>query len=79
MSDDPDEKLMKLEEFKLRNIATLLEWEKLTADARTALFKSLCHKPYLTACEPEYCGFRITGVCKYPEELTKLKDKMSIP
>ena len=79
MENDSNDPIKKLEDFKLTNIAALLEWEKLASEAKHTLFKSLCHKPYLNECEPEFCGFRMTGACKYPAEYSKLKDKMSIP
>lgn len=30
------------------------------------LFRALCFKPYLDECEPEHCGYRLSGDCAYP-------------
>lgn len=72
------EKLEKIIQFKKHNISVLLEWKKLIDDAREAIFKANCLKSYLTECEPWYCSFRITGSCKYPDEISKLEKLIKI-
>lgn len=71
-------KLDELERFKNDNLATLQAWQEKVDEARKVLFKACCLKPYLEDCEPFYCGFRITGVCKYPEKFSELEDKLKI-
>lgn len=30
------------------------------------IFRVLCHKPHLDACDPYLCEYRIKGLCEYP-------------
>jgi hypothetical protein len=73
-----NKKLEAVEKFKAENIDTLQAWQHQIAEARNALFKACCLKPYLQECEPFYCGFRITGICKYPEKFSELEQKLEI-
>ncbi len=73
-----EEKILKIKEFKKKNLKVLIEWEKITSEAKDTLFKASCLKDYLKSCEPFYCSFRITGVCKYPEKFTELEKIIKI-
>ena len=65
-------KLKELEEFNKKNANIILEREKMIAEIDHLIFKDNCLKAHLNSCEPEYCGFRYTGECKYLDERSKL-------
>jgi len=71
-------KMTVIVEFKKQNSKMLLEWKNLIDDARKTIFETYCLKNYQKECEPWYCSLRITGKCKYPEELTKLDNAIRL-
>lgn len=74
MSENINSLLKLVEEFQNKNATTLLEYKSLIDKTIIAIFKEACLKPHLNSCEPEFCSFRITEVCKYPEYLHKLNN-----
>lgn len=79
MNDTILNKLKQLEQFNKKNASVILERKHMITEIDHLIFKDNCFKSYLNSCEPEFCGFRYTGECKYIDERSKLlsvKDKL---
>ncbi|MBN2413462.1 hypothetical protein JXQ31_17420 [candidate division KSB1 bacterium] len=68
-----EEKLDNIIQFKKKNIKVLKEWKNFINEAKDEIFNVYCLKTNLKECEPWSCSFRMTNICQYPQELSKLE------
>ncbi len=71
-------KTNQLVEFKKTNEDLLITWSNKIKEIKKDLFDVYCLKKYLNECEPSYCSFRITGQCKYLEELSAFEELIKL-
>lgn len=73
MNEDIHKKQIEIISLIEENKVVFNRIKSLTQEINNSIFKDSCHKEYLSNCEPEYCSFRITGTCKYFENLESLQ------